>query len=90
MKASYDAVVVGGGIGGLITAGLLAKRGLETLVVEKAPFLGGTCRAMEWGGFRADMIGKVQTAYFAKPEDTWLHKAYEMLGTSPNLGIVER
>jgi len=90
MKESYDAIVVGGGIGGLIPAGLLAKRGLETLVVEKAPFLGGTCRAIEWGGFRADMIGKVQTAYFAKPEDTWLHKAYEMLGASPNLGTVER
>lgn len=90
MKDSYDAIVVGGGIGGLITAGLIAKRGLETLVVEKAPFLGGTSRAMEWGGFRADLIAKVQTAYFAKPEDTWLSKAFEKLGVSSNLGIVKR
>jgi hypothetical protein len=90
MKENYDAIVVGGGIGGLITAGLLSKRGLKTLIVEKAPAVAGTSRVMEWGGFRADMIAKVQTAYFAKPEDTWLYRALKMIGVTPDLDTVER
>jgi phytoene dehydrogenase-like protein len=37
----FDAVVVGGGHNGLVTAGYLAKAGLDTLVLERRPILGG-------------------------------------------------
>jgi len=37
----YDAIVIGGGHNGLVNAGYLAKGGLNTLVLERRPFVGG-------------------------------------------------
>ncbi len=36
-----DAIVIGGGHNGLVNAAYLAKSGLETLVLERRPFVGG-------------------------------------------------
>ena len=89
MKEKYDAIVIGGGLGGLLAGGLLAKKGMKTLIVEKNPFLGGRCRTIEWGGFRADIGPKVQTAYYGEIKDTWLYRAAtQMLGVDLNLNIV--
>ena len=38
---TYDAIVVGGGHNGLVNAAYLAKAGLNTLVLERRPFVGG-------------------------------------------------
>ena len=89
MKDKYDAIVVGGGLGGLLAGGLLAKKGMETLVVEKNPFLGGRCRTIEWGGFRADIGPKVQTAFYKDSKDTWFCRACEMLGVHLDMAIVD-
>lgn len=37
----YDVIVIGGGHNGLVTAGLLAKRGRRVVVLERRPKLGG-------------------------------------------------
>ena len=37
----WDAIVIGGGHNGLVNAGYLAKGGLNTLVLERRPFVGG-------------------------------------------------
>jgi len=89
MKENYDAIVIGGGLGGLLAGGLLAKNGLETLIVEKNPFLGGRCRTIEWGGFRADIGPKVQTAFYKDSKDTWFYRACEMLGVHMDMAIVD-
>lgn len=39
----YDVIVIGAGLSGLSAAGLLAKRGLNVLVVEHASTPGGSC-----------------------------------------------
>lgn len=39
----FDVIVIGAGMGGLTAAALLAQRGLKTLVVEQAHYLGGFC-----------------------------------------------
>ncbi|RMF37326.1 MAG: NAD(P)/FAD-dependent oxidoreductase [Chloroflexi bacterium] len=39
----FDVIVIGAGMGGLTAAALLAKRGLKTLVVEQAHYVGGFC-----------------------------------------------
>jgi len=41
MTQRYDVIVIGGGVGGLTTAALLGKRGLDVLVVEAREHLGG-------------------------------------------------
>ncbi|MBS2032630.1 MAG: NAD(P)/FAD-dependent oxidoreductase [Deltaproteobacteria bacterium] len=46
----YDVVVIGGGHNGLVTAGLLAKRGLKTVVLEKRHKVGGAAVTEQpWG-----------------------------------------
>ena len=46
-EASYDAIVVGGGHHGLITACYLQKAGLKTAIFERLPKLGGAVTSEE-------------------------------------------
>ena len=48
---SYDVIVVGAGFGGAACAGLLAKRGLKVLLVEKNAKAGGKAMAFSKKGF---------------------------------------
>jgi phytoene dehydrogenase-like protein len=49
----YDAVVVGGGHNGLVTASYLARAGRRVCVVERRDVLGGACVTEEvWPGYR--------------------------------------
>lgn len=48
-------VIIGGGIGGLGTAGLFAKKGYDVTVLEKNPALGGRANIFESDGFKFDM-----------------------------------
>ncbi len=42
-KSRYDAILIGGGIGGLICSNLLAEAGLKVLLIERHYVLGGYC-----------------------------------------------
>jgi phytoene dehydrogenase-like protein len=50
-KSSYDVIVVGAGFGGSACAGLLAKRGLDVLLVEKNSRPGGKAMSLSKHGF---------------------------------------
>src|SRR5512137_487452 len=52
---SKRVLIVGAGPGGLATAMLLAKAGLEVTVVEKQPRVGGRTSAIEGDGYRFDL-----------------------------------
>src|ERR1044072_3448788 len=53
-EASYDAVIIGAGIGGLICANLLAREGLRVLLVEQHYMVGGYCSTFRRKGFTFD------------------------------------
>ncbi len=48
----YDVIVVGAGIGGTGVAGLLARKGLNVLLLERNKFVGGRCVSHERDGFK--------------------------------------
>jgi oxygen-dependent protoporphyrinogen oxidase len=52
--ARYDVLVVGGGVSGLSAAYALRRRGLDALLVEAAPEVGGAMRSVAVGGFTLD------------------------------------
>ena len=45
LSSKYDAVIIGGGHNGLVSACYLTKAGLSVLVLEKNPVLGGATRS---------------------------------------------
>ncbi|MEO7326971.1 MAG: FAD-dependent oxidoreductase, partial [Minicystis sp.] len=46
---SERVIIVGGGVGGLVAAALLAARGLEVTVLERASCVGGKMRRVRCG-----------------------------------------
>jgi 2-polyprenyl-6-methoxyphenol hydroxylase-like FAD-dependent oxidoreductase len=54
IRKRYDVVVVGSGIGGLTAGALLAKQGLEVLVVEQHYLPGGACTILRRDGVTFD------------------------------------
>lgn len=83
---SYDAVIIGAGIGGLITAGLLTKRGLRIAVFEKEEEPGGYCRSFSNSGYTfdacIDSIGALQKGGF-------LYKVMEELAILNKIQLVD-
>ena len=60
MGQRYDAVVIGGGHNGLISAAYLARAGMKTLVLEKRHVLGGAAVTEElYPGFRFSVFSYV-------------------------------
>ena len=54
---TYDAIVIGAGMGGLTAAALLAKRGLKTLLLEKEDQVGGYVVSFKRHGCLFDATG---------------------------------
>jgi phytoene dehydrogenase-like protein len=63
-RASWDAVVVGGGHNGLVTAAYLARAGRRVLVLEARDRVGGAAETGDLGGVRvprlADTVGRLR------------------------------
>lgn len=60
MTSQYDAVIVGGGHNGLVTAAYLARAGLKTLVLERRHLLGGAAVTEElWPGIKVSTASYV-------------------------------
>ena len=60
MSPRYDAVVIGAGHNGLVTAAYLARSGRRVLVLERRNVVGGACVTEEtWPGFKVSTAAYV-------------------------------
>ncbi len=84
MDLNYDAIVVGGGPGGLAIGSLLTKRGLKTAVLEKEPWLGGRFRSIEFAGCRVDNGVHLLTGHVNSKEETYCMQVFNKLGLPMN------
>ncbi|MCK4592470.1 NAD(P)/FAD-dependent oxidoreductase [Candidatus Parcubacteria bacterium] len=53
-KLEFDAIVIGGGISGILTSLALSKEGKNILIIEKSSIMGGNCRTYEIDGYHVD------------------------------------
>ncbi|HSD48088.1 MAG TPA: FAD/NAD(P)-binding protein, partial [Pyrinomonadaceae bacterium] len=63
MASAYDVVVVGGGIGGLTVAALLAARGVSTCVLERQSQVGGCIARVEFSGYEFEPGMGIYTSF---------------------------
>jgi phytoene dehydrogenase-like protein len=87
MAGKLDAIVIGAGHNGLVTACYLAKAGWKVLVLERRPIVGGACVTEEtWPGFKVSTAAYVNSL-FRKEIVQELHLAdfgFEVLERSPS------
>ena len=84
---TYDAIILGAGHNGLVTAAYLAKAGRKVLVLERRELVGGCCITEEvWPGFRVSTAAYVNS--LLRPEiirDLQLAKhGFAMIPRSPS------
>ncbi|MBT3783968.1 NAD(P)/FAD-dependent oxidoreductase [bacterium] len=85
--SQFDAIIIGAGHNGLVTAGYLAKAGLKVAVFERREVVGGCAVTQEtWPGFKVSSLSYVNSLF--KPEivkDLELKKfGFEMLPRIPS------
>src|SRR6266478_3933048 len=67
MAAKYDAIIVGGGHNGLVTAAYQARAGRKVLVLERRELVGGCAVTEElWPGFKVSTASYVNSLF--RPE----------------------
>ncbi|HYE90951.1 MAG TPA: NAD(P)/FAD-dependent oxidoreductase [Terriglobales bacterium] len=60
----YDAIIIGAGHNGLVTAGYLARAGRRVLVLERRPVVGGACVTEEtFPGFKVSTAAYVNSLF---------------------------
>src|SRR3954469_6246731 len=84
---TYDAIIIGAGHNGLVTAAYLARAGYKVLVLERREIVGGCCITEElWPGFKVSTAAYVNS--LLRPQiirDLELKKyGFEMLPRSPS------
>jgi phytoene dehydrogenase-like protein len=59
LTLTYDAIIVGGGVGGCVVGALLARNGLKVLLLEADATLGGRSSSYRYKGYTVDVGGHV-------------------------------
>ncbi len=75
----YDAIVVGAGISGLLSALALSKNGKKCLIVEKSEHIGGLARSYDVDGFKVDIGPHAITALKDGPLVTLMDKYFDIV-----------
>ena len=78
----YDAIVIGSGIGGLVTATQLAAKGAKVLVLERYIIPGGSAGYFERQGYRFDVGASMIFGFGSQGTTNLLTRALEAVETS--------
>jgi phytoene dehydrogenase-like protein len=76
---NFDVIIVGGGPGGLAAGCLLAKEGVKTAIIERAPALGGRLRSADFHGCRVDSATHFFASQYGSAEKTFCYKLFNHL-----------
>lgn len=74
---NYDAIVIGGGISGLMSALVLSKHGNRVLLLEKDDVVGGNCRSYQVDGYTVDTGPHAITALRGGPLPLLMDQYYD-------------
>ncbi len=80
MERKFDALIIGGGPGGLSIGSLLAREGITSAIMEQEPTLGGRYRAVHFHGCRSNAGERIPTAMVDTPEESYVFKFLSYLG----------
>lgn len=83
---SYDAIIIGAGIGGLVCGCYLAKAGMKVLICEQHSKPGGYCTSFRRQGFTFDAAAHCFGGY---RRGGLTHKVFSELGITNKLNIVQ-
>src|SRR5205807_4084540 len=86
-QGRYDAIIIGAGHNGLVTACYLARAGKKVLVLERRDKVGGACVTEEvWPGFKVSTAAYVNSLFRKEiVRDLRLHDhGFEVLERSPS------
>ncbi len=75
----YDAVIVGAGVSGLISALALSKEGKKVLVLEKENYIGGVCRSYKVDGYTVDTGPHIITRLDSGPMRVLMDKYFDVI-----------
>ncbi len=78
----FDAIVIGSGIGGLVTATQLAAKGAKVLVLESYIIPGGSAGYFEREGYRFDVGASMMFGFGTKGTTNLLTKALDAVNVS--------
>ena len=79
-KSDFDAIIIGGGPGGLAVGCMLAKEGVSSAIIEKNSALGGRYRSINFHGAHVDCAIHFLVSLEGAVEKTYMHKLFSYLG----------
>lgn len=88
MKSDFDVIIIGGGPGGLAIGSLLAREGVDSVIIEKDPVVGGRYRSVDFHGCRVDCAIHFPVSLFGSVEKTYIYRLFAHLGLPMEYKIV--
>jgi len=76
---TFDAIVIGAGISGILSALALGKEGKKVVIIEKNNIIGGNCRTYEISGYHIDTGPHIITNLLSGPLRTIIKKYFTVV-----------